>query len=459
MKPLGSGRLAWWRKWTVRLTLVACVAVACYFYVLYQADARLREVITRLDGDDPGWRLDEIEAARPQIPPGENSALVVIATRDLMADNWPPAEFGNAFADLTANSPLSDEEYGRLCNEMNEWGEALAAARKLTDMPRGRYRIVYTRPNLYLTRLGNEQKAREAAHLLRYAALRRAEEGDADGALADCRAIVNSGRSIGDEPLMISQLIRHACVSSGCVTAERVLARGTPSPVALEALQKLLEDDDAFPDQWHGARGERACVHEMVGALQSGAVAFNQVSGGAPVPAQRLILPFVNPLFKYEHPRMLSLMTRIVDASKMPARQQLEVEAAIEAEFRVMPQTAVLSRLLIPAVNKVSEASRRKHAYLRCVIAGLAAERYRRAHGAWPESLTDLVPEQLSAVPLDPFDDQPLRYLRLPGGIEIYSVGPDLKDDNGNLGTPGQQQRTPGFDLGIRMWDPEERGR
>jgi hypothetical protein len=343
---------------------------------------------------------------------------------------------------------------------MNEWDEALAEARKLTDMPRGRFRLVYARPNLFFTRLVHEWKASDVAHLLRYAALRRAEEGDANGALADCRATINSGRAIGDEPLMISQLIRHASVSNGCLMGERILARGEPSPRALEALQKLLEDEDAFTDQWHGTRGERACLHETVSALQSGAVAFTQISGVAPLPGERWVMPFLNPVFKYEHPNMLSLMTRFVEASNLPGPQQIETEAAVDAEIRALPRTAVLTRLLIPAVNRVAEASRRKHAYIRCLIACLAAERYRRARGAWPESLIDLVPEQMSAVPLDPFDDQPLRYLRLPDGIEVYTVGPDGKDDNGNLGTLGDlQQRKPGFDLGLRMWNVEERGR
>jgi hypothetical protein len=439
---------------------VACVGVACFYYVLYQADARLQAVISRLDHDDPGWRLDDIEAARSQVPPAENSALVVIAARDLIGGTWPPNEFSMAFANLTAQSRLTDEEYARLCNEMNEWDAAVAEARKLADLPRGRYRIVWKRPNVYFTLLPDEQKAREVAQLLRYAALRRAEEGDANGALADCRAIVNCGRSIGDEPIFISQLIRHSCVTIGCMTAEEVLARGAPSPAGLEVLQKLLEDEDTFRDQWHGARGERACVHEMVSAVQSGAVSLNQVSGGRPMPAEKWVIPFLNPVFKYEHPTMLSVMTRFVEASNLPGPQQIETEAAVDAELRALPRTAVLTRLLVPAVNRVAEASRRKHAYIRCLIACLAAERYRRAHGSWPESLTDLVPEQMSAVPLDPFDDQPLRYLRLPDGIEVYTVGPDGKDDNGNLGTPGDlQQRKPGFDLGLRMWNVEERGR
>jgi hypothetical protein len=414
-------------------------------------------MLARLDHDDPGWRLDEIEAARPRVLPAENSAPVVIATHDLMADNWPSADFASAFTDLIANRRLSTEEYARLCNEMNEWDIAVAEARKLTDRPHGRFRLVYKRPNVYFTLLGDEQKARGVTQLLQYAALRRIEEGDADGALADCRAMVNAGRAIGDEPLIISQLVRTACVTSGCYQAVRVLAQGEPSPASLAGLQKLLEDEDGFPDLWQGIRGERACLHETVEAIEAGAIPLNQLGSGS-VPAERWLRPLLRPVFKAEHPTMLSLMTRSVDAARLPDGQQAEAEAAVEADLRALPRTAILSRLLLPTLSKVAEASRRKHTYLRCLIAGLAAERYRRTHGFWPEALTDLVPVQLSVVPIDPYDGQPLRYLRLPDSIEVYSVGFDRKDDNGNLALSTGQMFNAGFDMGFRLWDVEERG-
>jgi hypothetical protein len=62
----------------------------------------------------------------------------------------------------------------------------------------------------------------------------------------------------------------------------------------------------------------------------------------------------------------------------------------------------------------------------------LAVERWRLAHdGRLPDSLTDLVPDFLSAIPKDPFDEQPLRYKKLARGYMIYSIGPDFTDDGG----------------------------
>jgi hypothetical protein len=453
--PRRLGR-TWWRRWAVRLAVVLAIAACCFLYLLQQNNARLREAEARLDRDDPGWRIDDIESAREQIPAAENSALVVVAVGALLPEGWPPQEVGNACANLVANERLRDEDYARLCNELNEWDAATAEARRLTDMPRGRHKILLSRPNLIMTALGNQQKCRAAAQLLFYQSLRRAEEGDADGTLADCRATINAGRSIGDEPFLISVLIRNACVSIGCNSIARVLGQGQPSTAALLAMQQLLEDEDGHDGYRLALRGERASLHEMLGAIESGQLKFSQVAGTGRVPAERLLSAILHPAVKNEHVNILGLMTRYVDSAHQAPREQIATEAAMEAEFKVMPKTAILARNLVPAIGKVGDSVRRKHAWVRSLIACLAAERYRQAHGAWPSTLADLVPAELAAVPVDPYDGQPLRMRRLADGIVIYSIGSDQTDDGGKLAPSGQVNK-PGFDPGFRLWDPEHR--
>ena len=89
------------------------------------------------------------------------------------------------------------------------------------------------------------------------------------------------------------------------------------------------------------------------------------------------------------------------------------------------------------------------------MAACLAAERYRQARGRWPDSLADLVPGQLAALPLDPYDGQPLRWRRLPYGIVIYSVGRDGEDNGGKLDRANPY--TQGTDLGVELWDVPHR--
>jgi hypothetical protein len=236
------------------------------------------------------------------------------------------------------------------------------------------------------------------------------------------------------------------------------LGQGQSSPDALTALQKLLEDEDQSPSYLQAIRGERASLHEMVGAIESGQLTIAQAEGSKPFLGEGVVEAIWRPGFKSEHADILEMMTRHIDAIRLSPQDQIAAETSIEAEIRALPRTRILTRLMSPAVSRINESCRRQHVYVRSLIACLAAERYRQKHGTWPATVADLAPSELSAVPQDPFDGQPLRMRRLPDGVVIYSVGRDMIDDGGNLAKADEVMKT-GFDLGFRLWDPGHRAR
>lgn len=65
------------------------------------------------------------------------------------------------------------------------------------------------------------------------------------------------------------------------------------------------------------------------------------------------------------------------------------------------------------------------------VSTAAAIEMYVQDYGEFPENLHDLVPEYISKVPADPFDGKELRYTQTVEGYVVYSIGHDLKDDDG----------------------------
>ncbi len=88
-------------------------------------------------------------------------------------------------------------------------------------------------------------------------------------------------------------------------------------------------------------------------------------------------------------------------------------------------------------------------ARLHATQAAIAIERYWLAHGDLPDSLADLVPEYLVAVPKDPYTARELRYEKLgKGGFVVYSVGEDGHDDGGWETPPrGQQASGQTYDI------------
>ena len=133
-----------------------------------------------------------------------------------------------------------------------------------------------------------------------------------------------------------------------------------------------------------------------------------------------------------------------VAASRLPMREQL---AAIAASQSWLPQMSanrtnladrvrrcwdadyVLLGLTEPKVIPLFNDNAIDLAGLANAQAAVAIERWRLAHpGRLPDTLSELVPAYLTAVPLDPYDGQPVRYKKLPVGYVVYSVGTGWTD-------------------------------
>ena len=74
----------------------------------------------------------------------------------------------------------------------------------------------------------------------------------------------------------------------------------------------------------------------------------------------------------------------------------------------------------------------------------IALERFRIARGAFPEKLTELVPDFIAALPDDLYSSKPMIYRRKEsGGFFLYSVGSNRADDGGVTGGKGSEQNQP----------------
>ena len=89
----------------------------------------------------------------------------------------------------------------------------------------------------------------------------------------------------------------------------------------------------------------------------------------------------------------------------------------------------ILCGILLPAVSSVIEERVQAKTQLAATRALLAMKAFKVEKGRLPETLDELVPEYLEAVPLDDFDGKPLRYN--PEKKVVYSVGEDLVDGGG----------------------------
>jgi len=89
----------------------------------------------------------------------------------------------------------------------------------------------------------------------------------------------------------------------------------------------------------------------------------------------------------------------------------------------------ILLTLVVPSLESAWVKPFEQEAAFRAALLTLALNAYQRDHGSFPDALETLVPQYLPKVPLDPFDDQPFRYVK--EKAIVYSIGKDLTDSGG----------------------------
>jgi hypothetical protein len=440
------------------LLILLAVFAGREVYRHHQAQQLLDEAVAELDRTDPGWRLLDVTAARAVVPDAENSALFVHRAGYLLPLYWPPPEVSEALQSVEGPDRLSGELAAQLRDCLESAGAARAEALKLADRPVGRYPLIYARI-ITETPLTGQSMVPKVMHLLSQEAFLCADAGNLSGAVRACRAALNAGRSLGDEPFAVSQSrLRYQAVVRTCRLVEWLLSQGEVRPRDLAVLQDALADEAKHPDLQIAYRGERAGLHELFVDVEKGEIAVSELSGAAPAWQEELLGWHLRDKIRAAHPVFLDFMTRVLATAQLPPQEQEAAEQVLAAAIRTQVREKNGALLhLVPAFPKIGSASRHKLAWLRSLVVALAAERYRHAHGAWPATLALLTPEYLSEVPADPYDGLPLRYRRQDDHVVIYSVGPDRQDDGGNLdrtADPG-----PGADVGCRLWDVAQRHR
>ena len=78
----------------------------------------------------------------------------------------------------------------------------------------------------------------------------------------------------------------------------------------------------------------------------------------------------------------------------------------------------------------------------------IALERYRRAHGGFPETLDALVPTYIDSIPKDTFTEGPLIYKRAGEDYQLHTAGPNQEDNGGGF-IPEGKTRPLGDDVVI----------
>ena len=358
--------------------------------------------------------LAELHAWYAEPPPGENGA----------------AAYELAFAALAANSSGTP-------TFLKDNPKALQLLHKAATGKKCRYPVNLNDGHAAL--LPHLAKVKASAQLLKQAAIAQADGGRPDLA---AQSVIDGwllARTLEDEPMLISQFLRIAADITADSAVAEVLSRRALSEAQLAALKDALGESDGVTGLTRALAGERAMGIGLFEMTPENQANFLTASGKPPkdfsAEAYRK-----SPTYEADLGFYLDRLEELLAATALPFPDSLESasqssEKASEAKGKGLRISAIMLPALFSGLERVGEAVGQR----RATRAGLAVERYRLAHqNALPDTLDQLVPQFLAAVPADPFDGNPLRYKKeSPAGYVIYSIGKNKIDDGGKAKESG----------------------
>lgn len=494
----GEGFGGWVRRHP-KLTAVFCLLLLLLMGTLLfdrAAGNRLQHELDAIKARGEPISVQDINEAMIDLPVEKNPAFTVLYCADFLqrtckvteTRNANLPEVGNAkleatgvplpaeqfealrwFFDSRINDvyPLADPTDSTTEDEFKDetLAEAVEEIEAILANPGGRYQVTIITPAI-ATLLPELSKYRQTSRFLAASCALNAELGNTAACARDLDGLNGLARLFdGGYQFLINTLVQVALEAQHASWIERVINRiGLPAEDLLR-IQEQLEQNRESPDFQKTMMAERVMYIDTYQWAKTGGGGFGALSGltagGPPGVGMPLNLwKYVPALPSLDAAYGLDMYSEMVAATEKPGPHSLNRAKLAESKAVSAPAYHFYSRLILPSLTRSVELWLRGIGTKRAMIAALACERYRLANGEWPESLTDLVPQYLKAIPVDPFDDAPIRYAVTAEGINVWCIGEDLKDDGGDIRRREKQtSNNKATDWGWVILNPDLRGK
>jgi len=327
--------------------------------------------------------------------------------------------------------PLSEEMKALITEYLADNKEAIALLHEGAAMEHSRYPVDFTQGfNILMPHLGD---IRKGVRMLELEAVLHVENNEPKLAVDSIKSIFGIARSLANEPILISQLVRIACQALAVSALERIVNRIQLTDKLLTELRLMLvntENRDGFSRAFAGGR----CI--VSDFLKNPTSQSLSLYGKPSISTPLITLYKFAGLADADALLHIDLMTNYIEAMRLKPHQRKKAAEAAEAELNKISKIHVLLHTAMPALSRCITIDLRCIANLRTSRLALAIENYRITTGNLPDALGDLVPNYLDTIPKDPFDGEALRYKKLDVGFIVYSVGEDGHDDGGKERPP-----------------------
>jgi hypothetical protein len=308
-----------------------------------------------------------------------------------------------------------------------------------------------------------------------------AAAGKMDEALQACDATLRWVDTQESESVFARLSKRQSMQSRVYSGMEAILAGGIASEATLTRLIDRITEEDRYPYVPVAVRGARQEFDARMAFLERG---HTPQESELRLPQQTLLrlrrqndpfaaLPSMNEASWFELPAGLPALPNVEEfefllQQALPRQHALGLQAATEA-------IDIWSQSRDQRMASAEEAGRSNFTSFdsagfesaitaweliaterQTILAALLVERYRLKHSAWPESPADVARETGRSFPPDPCRKGSLQYRKLATGVVVYSIGFDGVDNGGKL-FKGHVFPPAGFDIGVRLPNPDQR--
>lgn len=255
---------------------------------------------------------------------------------------------------------------------------------------------------------------------------KKIEGGEVREGLEELLATVEMGNDVARDTILIGHLVGYAVQENALGPLKEALDAKTVNAVDTRYVARELERLDAekvplrevLKDEYSFARGS------LINIL--GRHDFGFMEGGAPLWRAYVNIPGVKAMALNNFDRIFG--GAINSSSKLYAEAIRGTGTDLEKEI---PKYDLITKMVFPNLSPAITAEAKTRAILRGTALMYALEAYKTEKGEYPERLDALKPEYVSTITLDPFSGNPFVYSRTEGGYQLYSVGPNVKDDKG----------------------------
>jgi hypothetical protein len=328
---------------------------------------------------------------------------------------------------------------------LSKYDSTIEELRAASQRPYSRFPVEYDKDEPATILLPHLAMMKGCSQILRLHAIAELQNNETEKSLADVKLMLYLVNSMCSEPILISHLVRIAMATLALQPIYEGLAAHKWSDAQLAEMDSELRKLDFLADYEFAMRGERAFgmaeLEYMRRSRNFQALDYSE-NGSHTDPASHLAFRLAPSSFFYWNELSIAQMQQqwalpMVDLDKRlvsPSLVEKYDSAATNELTRGWIYKNVFARMVFPALAKAVEKFVHAQSSLDLARVAIALERFRLAHGKFPESLDALAPQFTEKIPHDIINCEPLHYHRTDDGqFVLYSVGWNERDDGGKV--------------------------